>query len=96
MSKVITPYDPEMEDILAELYNRTDAIKAREKLSQDSFKTWVMVQIQDIASKLGYIIEGLSEFIKDLGYSFNKGFQEGRQRARENSYRYNDRKKGNK
>ena len=38
MSKVITPYDPEMEDILAELYNRTDAIKAREKLSQDSFK----------------------------------------------------------
>lgn len=96
MSKTITPYDPEMDAILSELYNRTETIKEREKLSQESFKTWLMIQIQDIASKLGYVVVGLSEFIKDLGYSFNKGFQEGRKKARENSYRYNDRKKDNK
>lgn len=91
MSKVITPHDPEIAEVLNELMARADAIDEAKKLGETSFKEWLCLQIEEIAAILGYVIQGLSELIKDMGYSFHKGFQEGRNRARANSIRNRDR-----
>ena len=87
MSKTITPAEPEMAEVLNELIARADAITEAQRLGEASFKQWLYVQINEIADALGYIIQGLSELIKDLGYSFYSGFNQGRERAKKNSIR---------
>lgn len=91
MNKVITPQDPEIKEVLDELIARSDAIAEAKKLGQASFREWLCLQIKEIGDALGYIIQGLAVFVEDIGYSFHKGFKEGRERAKGKSIKYRDR-----
>lgn len=84
----ITFDDPEFKSLMSEVMNQSEAIKKREALSEESFRDWLCEVIAVLAEKLGYVIQNLKEIPLDMAYSFNKGFQAGRERARQNSYRY--------
>lgn len=87
MSRTITTADPEFDDVLRELALNREAVAKRRELSEASFREWLYNQIEEIASRLGYIVQNLAEFAKDMSYGFKKGFAEGRQTARDNSIR---------
>lgn len=86
----ITFDSPEFQDLLSEVMNQKTAIIKRDELSEASFRVWLCDVISALADKLGYVIQNLKEIPMDMVYSFNKGFQAGRERARQNSYRYRD------
>ena len=87
MSKDITIESPEFQAMYKEISELAETKRLREKLSDISFREWVFLMIEKFASQLGYHIQNLYEFTLDMGYSFKKGFQAGRERARENSIR---------
>lgn len=93
MCREITVESPEFKMMLNEVLDSVAAERQREALSEKSFRIWVCEVVQKVAERLGLYIAGLSEFIADLGYSFKKGFQAGREEARRRSYRYQDLKK---
>lgn len=86
----ITIEDPEFKILFCEVINQSEAIRKRETLSEESFRAWLFDVIATIADKLGYVIQNLKEIPLDMAYSFNKGFQAGRERAKQNSYRRKD------
>ena len=90
MCREITVESPEFKRMLNEVLDSAAAERRREELSEKSFRIWVCETVQRIAKRLGLYIAGLPEFIADLGYSFKKGFQAGREEARRRSYRYQD------
>lgn len=84
----ITFEDPEFKSLMSEIMKQSEAIQKRDTLSEDSFRDWLCEVIVVLADKLGFIIQNLKEIPMDMAYSFNKGFQAGRERAKQNSYRY--------
>lgn len=87
MDKEITIQSPEFQAIYEEISERAEAIRKRDELSDASFRDWLCKAIEELASKLGYHIQNIYEFTLDMGYSFQKGFEAGRERARKNAYR---------
>lgn len=93
VKKEVTVESPEIQQLLNEVLNRSETIKKRNELSEESFRDWLCRTIEIIAEKMGYIISNLKEIPLDIGYSFGKGFKAGIEKSRQNSYRYKDRKK---
>ena len=87
MEKEITIESPEFKSLYEEVSARAEAIRKREELSDKSFRDWLCKAIEELASKLGYHIQNIYEFTLDRGYSFQKGFKTGREKARQNAYR---------
>ena len=87
MDKEITIHSPEFQAIYEEISERAEAIRKRDELSDASFRDWLCKAIEELASKLGYHIQNIYEFTLDMGYSFQKGFEVGRERARKKAYR---------
>ncbi len=85
--KTITTSDPEFTDILRELSVQGDAIRKRRELSEDSFRLWLYSAINEIADRLGYVLQNAVEFVRDMADGFQKGIAEGRERARSSSIR---------
>lgn len=83
---------PEFQDLLSEVMNQKEAINKRKELSEVSFRDWLCDVIAILADKLGYIIQNLKEIPMDMAYSFSSGFQAGRERAHQNSYRNREKK----
>ena len=94
--KEITVDSPEFQSLLDEVMSRTETLKQREQLSEESFRTWVCGVIKMVADRMGYVILNLIEIPLDLCYSFKEGFLEGAKRARENSYRNRNRQQKRK
>lgn len=90
VNKTITTADPEFEEVLRELALNREAIRRRRELSEASFRQWLYEQINDIAHKLGYAIQDIAEFVKDMAYSFKQGYAAGRDAARRRSIRSRD------
>lgn len=84
----ITFESPEFKSLLSEVMNQSEAIQMRETLSEESFRDWLCEVIACLADKLGYFVQNLKEIPMDMAYSFKKGFQSGRERAKQKSYRY--------
>lgn len=87
MDKEITIQSPEFQALYQEISERAEAIRKRDELSDTSFRAWLCKAIEELASSLGYHIQNIYEFTLDMGYSFQKGFETGRARARKNAYR---------
>lgn len=87
MDKEITIQSPEFQALYEEISTRAEAIRKRDELSDTSFREWLCKAIEELASKLGYHIQNIYEFTLDMGYSFQKGFEAGKERARQNAYR---------
>lgn len=87
MTKNITIESPEFQTLYKEISMLSETKRQREKLSDESFRTWICNSIKILAAQLGYHIQNLYEFTMDLGYSFKEGFKAGREKAREKSIR---------
>ena len=87
MTRTITTLDPEFDDVLRELALNREAVIKRRELSEDSFKEWLYKQVVEIGHRLGFVIQDIAEFFKDMAYGWNKGFDEGREESRRNSIR---------
>ena len=77
VKKEVTVESPEIQQLLDEVLNRSETIKKRNELSEESFRDWLCRTIEIIAEKMGYIISNLKEIPLDIGYSFGKGFKAG-------------------
>lgn len=86
----ITFESPEFQSLLSEVMKQKEAATKIEELTEESFRDWLCDIIAILADRLGYVIQNLKEIPMDMVYSFNKGFQKGRERARQNSYRNRD------
>lgn len=87
----LTFQSPEIQNLLADIMEQSNAIKKREELSADSFRLWLCETITAIAQRLGYTVRNLLiDIPADIAYSFGKGFKAGVEKARRNSYRYRD------
>lgn len=91
MTREITINDPEFDDIfdavLYELALNKNAVEERRSVSEESFREWIYQRFVDIARKLGFIINNVSEFGKDMIYGLKKGYAAGREEARRKSIR---------
>ncbi len=87
MCKDITIESPEFQEMYEEISALAETKRKREMLSEDSFRTWLCSAIQLLAAQLGYCIQNLYEFTMDMSYSFKKGFEAGRDKARKKSIR---------
>ena len=87
MDREITIQSPEFQALYEEISARADTIRKREELSEISFRDWLCTAIEELASQLGYHIQNIYEFTLDMGYSFQKGFKAGRERAKDRAYR---------
>lgn len=87
MGKDITIDSPEFRSMYEEISALAETKRQREQLSDSSFREWLCLAIETLASQLGYHIQNLYEFTLDMGYSFRKGFSLGRERAKERSIR---------
>ena len=92
MDREITIQSPEFQALYEEISLRAETIRRREEMSEISFREWLCKAIEELASKLGYHIQNIYEFTLDMGYSFQKGFNAGRERAKNRAYR--NKKKG--
>lgn len=86
----ITFDDPEFKKLFSEVMEQADVINRRNAMSEESFRDWLCEFIELFAAKLGYVIQNVKEITLDMAYSFNKGFNAGREQAIKNSYRYRD------
>lgn len=86
----ITIESPEFQAIYDEISQLAETKRKRELMSDSSFREWICLAIEELAKKLGYNIQNLYEFTLDMGYSFKKGFNTGREQARRNSRRYKE------
>lgn len=84
---------PEIQNLMKEILSQSEAIKKREELTEKSFWFWFCEVLEKVASQMGMIIQNLYEIPADLGYSFQKGFAKGREKARQSSYRAKDKMK---
>lgn len=86
----ITIDSPEFQAMYEEISQLAETKRRRELMSETSFRDWICLAIEELAKKLGYSIQNLCEFTLDMGYSFKKGFNAGREQARRNSRRYKE------
>ena len=89
----ITFESPEFQSLLSEVMRQKEAVTKMEEMTEESFRDWLCDIITILADRLGYVIQNLREIPMDMAYSFNKGFKNGRERARQNSYRSRDKDK---
>ena len=61
VKKEVTVESPEIQQLLDEVLNRSETIKKRNELSEESFRDWLCRTIEIIAEKMGYIISNLKE-----------------------------------
>lgn len=92
--RTITTLDPEFAEILRELDAQGDAVRKRRELSEESYRLWLYSALKEIATGLGYVIQNMAEFFRDMGDGFRTGFAEGRERAKQNSIRARNRREG--
>lgn len=92
--RTITTSDPDFAEILRELDTQGEAVQKRRELSEESFRLWLYSALKEIATGLGYVIQNLAEFFRDMGDGFRTGFAEGRERARKKSIRARNRHGG--
>lgn len=87
MATTITTQDPEFDEVLRELALNRQAVVKRRELSEASFREWLFQEVQEIGHRLGFTIQGLAEFMKDMSYGWKKGIAQGREDARNKSIR---------
>lgn len=87
----ITFEDPEFKNLMSEIMSQSEAIKKRKTMSEESFRDWLCDIIAVLADRLGFVVQNLKEIPMDMLYSFNKGFNAGRERAKQKSYRNRNR-----
>ena len=90
MNTNITIDSPEFQQMYKEVSELAEAKRKREELSDTAFRDWICTAIEELAHLLGYHIQNLYEFTLDMGYSFKKGFEAGREDARKRSLRYRE------
>lgn len=86
----ITIDSPEFKKMYEEVSELAEAKRKRQELSDTAFRDWICIAIEELARQLGYHIQNLVEFTLDMGYSFKKGFAEGRKEAHRRSLRYRE------
>lgn len=90
MNKNITIQSPEFHQMYKEVSELAESKRQRELLSDTAFRDWICSAIEEFARMMGYHILNLYEFTLDMGYSFKKGFDAGREEARLRSLRYRE------
>lgn len=89
--KEIAPGDPLFESLVDDLDTFLDHLdeqrKRRLALEEASLRSFLAYALRTIASRLGYKIVGISEFIKDAADAVRTGWQEGAARARAGALR---------
>ena len=90
MKNNITIQSPEFQQMLNEVSELAEAKRQRELLSDTAFRDWICMAIEEFARMLGFHIQNLYEFTLDMGYSFKKGFDAGREEARFRSLRHRE------
>lgn len=90
MDKSITIQSPEFQQMYREVSELAEAKRQRELLSDTAFRDWLCAAIEELARMMGYHIQNIYEFTLDMGYSFKKGFDAGREEARIRSLRYRE------
>lgn len=87
----VRPGDPEFDEMLGYLDDFLDGLdkEDRQRLETEelSMRKFVAVFLETLASKLGYVLVGAVEFVKDVGASVKEGWREGAARARAESLR---------
>lgn len=73
--------------MLRELALSQQAVAKRRQLSEDSFRIWLVEQIQSISARLGFVVQNIAEFAMDVVDGWKSGYRDGRQAARERSIR---------
>jgi len=88
----IRPSDPQFEFLLDELDDFLGGLDRqrlrRLQTEEQSFRAFCAYALQSIADRLGYIIVGLIEFMKDLGAMAAEGWWAGVARARSEALRH--------
>jgi len=74
MPREISSVDPEMREVINELRAREAIIAARNKLSETSFREWLIARLQEIAFSLGYVIRNVVALANDIALRFRTGF----------------------
>ncbi|MEU4444708.1 hypothetical protein AB0K14_24720 [Actinosynnema sp. NPDC050801] len=91
MSHDISPGDAEWDVIADRLHSFMGKMSASDtrRLAADevSFRKFCSVALQSIAEMLGYTVKNIDEFIRDMRYAVNKGWQNGIERAKANRLR---------
>jgi hypothetical protein len=88
MGADISPSTDELQAAVNELMERAAAIRKREEISEASFRVWLSEKVQEIARRLSIAINVVYETLLDVGYSWKKGWEDGKAEARRNSIRY--------
>ena len=79
----VTPTQEDLKMLVETLQANELAKQKRAELSKESFDVWFQDIIRSIALKLGYTIQQIVEFIHNLGYAFELGFEKGRNLAKQ-------------
>lgn len=91
VSREISPVDPEFEEVAARLdafMDRMDSARTRRLVADEvSFKQFCAIALNEIAQSLGYVIQNVEEFFRDMAWAARSGWAEGRQYARDRRLR---------
>lgn len=91
MSKDIAPGDDEFEDVARRLHTFLGSLDSAEikriEISENSFRAFCAMALTEIASRLGYKVHSIEEFLIDMAWSFKTGWNEGAQRAHDRRLR---------
>lgn len=72
----------ELQEMINDLLEHDIAKRKREELSTESFKEWIYDVIKNIFAQLGYKLQSMEEFWKDIKLSVTEGWEDGREQAR--------------
>jgi hypothetical protein len=91
VNRGISPVDPEFEEVAVRLdafMNRMDSARARRLVADEiSFKKFCAIALNEIAQSLGYVLQNIDEFFRDMAWAARSGWAEGRQEARDRRLR---------